>query len=158
MPFMRITLGQDGFWHCDLVRIMRPECHYPLTDKSIYIGGAGKDVMPEPPRHEMCPICMPIRTPRGNLPGAEIRQLFQMGFQEDDKLHGPKGEIVLTNPDSPFMEQVWVLLHGPTTIGERWYDAREGFDLRVFHQWWERVSHDRTTSWLKGVDNRSKLG
>lgn len=141
MPFMRITLGLDGFWHCDLIQLLKSDgCKAPLTDKGIYIGGAGKDAMPEPPRHEMCPVCMPIRTPRGNLPGEQVRQLFQLGFQEAKLLKGNPDQVVLTNPNSPCLAQVWVMLHGPNTVADRWYDAREGFDLRTFHVWWELIT------------------
>lgn len=43
-----------------------------------------------------------------------------------------------TNPDSPYMVQVWVVTQGEFWETQRMYDARTNKDLQTFFEWWER--------------------
>lgn len=160
MPYMRITAGLDGFWHLDTDGQVRQGCGAIVTGRTAFIGGqapGGHKTMPDPPRHEMCPVCLPIRTASGSLPGAEMYRLFQLGFREMEPT-GYSDPVVFTNPSSSFLTQVWVQFRGPTTLADRWYDARDHFDLRAFHAWWEEVSLVQLHVPLKLIDSEPKVG
>jgi hypothetical protein len=68
---------------------------------------------------------------------------------------------VWTNPESPWLTQVWIHLSGifeereSLPSGLHW-DARDGLDLAEFFKWWQRVSaeahHATVAEQEAGVD------
>lgn len=138
MPYIQLSAGHDRLWHGGGDWRHQHDCWATITDKTIYVGGqapGGHPTSPDPPQHEMCPICFPVRTPRGNLCGSMMKIIIFLGFKpvKGDLF---KGELWF-NEGKHLMAPAHILLDGPTVLGDDIFDARDGFDLRTFHSWWE---------------------